>query len=123
MPQTYSPPATGVDNAAVDPGEAGEIVGRRYIFEPEEADPGILDPLANIYRLFRPPALVDVAHQFDVGADRLAHPPHALDLLGRRGLAGQRHLRLHLTPAASLSVAAACTTRSSESPRIKAPLA
>ena len=72
---------------------------RRHILEPEEADPGILDPPADVDRLLDPPALVDVAHQFDVGADRLAHPPHALDLLGGRGVAGQGELRLHLAEA------------------------
>ena len=99
MPQTYSPPATGVDSASRDPREAGEIVGGRHVLEPEQPDPGILDPPADIDRLLRPPALVDVAHQLDVGADRLADLDHALDLDRRRRLAGQRELRLHLAPA------------------------
>ena len=99
MPQTYSPPATGVDNAAVTRAKPGIIVRGRHVFEPEEADPGIFDPAADIDRLLDPPALVDVAHQLDVGADRLAHPPHALDLLGGCGLAGQRQLRLHFAEA------------------------
>src|SRR5215471_15003535 len=77
MPQTYSPPATGVESAS---------------------DPGILDPLADIDRLLRPPALVDVAHQLDVRADRLADLDHAFDFDLQRGLAGERELGLHLLP-------------------------
>ena len=65
------------------PREPGVIVMRRHIFEPEEADPGILDPAADIDRLLGPPALVDVAHQIHVGADRLADQARLLDLARR----------------------------------------
>ncbi len=99
MPQTYSPPATGVESAAVTRASPAIVVCRRHVLEPEQADPGVFDPAADVDRLLDPPALVDVAHQFDVGADRLAHPPHPLDLLGRRCLPGQRELRLHLAEA------------------------
>jgi hypothetical protein len=68
--------------------QAGVIVGRRHIFEPEQPHPGLLDAAADIDRLFRPPALVDVAHQVHIGADRLADQPRLLDLPGRRGRAG-----------------------------------
>jgi hypothetical protein len=57
-------------------------------------------PPADVDRLLDPPALVDIAHQLDVGPDRLAHPPHPLDLLGGSGVAGQRQLCLHLVEAA-----------------------
>src|SRR5206468_12382537 len=76
-----------------DPRQPGELVGRRHVLEPEQADPGILDATADIDRLLWPPALVDVAHQLDVGTDRLADLDHALDLNGGRGLARQRELR------------------------------
>jgi hypothetical protein len=61
------------------PGEPGEIVGRCHIFEPKEADPGVLHPLADVDRLLDPPALIDVAHQIHVGADRLPDQPRLLD--------------------------------------------
>ena len=67
-----------------DPREAGVIVVRRHVLEPEQPDPGVLDPLADVDRLLRPPALVDVAHQIHVGADRLADQAGLLDLAGRR---------------------------------------
>ena len=82
-----------------DPRKTGIVIRRRHVFEPEEANPGILDPAANVDRLLDAPTLVDVAHQLDVGPDRLAHPPHALHLLARCGLTGQRQLRLHLAKA------------------------
>ena len=72
MPQTYSPPATGVESASATRARPAEIVGGRHVLEPEQPDPGILDAPADVDRLLRPPALVDVAHQIDVGADRLA---------------------------------------------------
>src|SRR5262245_1225617 len=53
-------------------GEPGKIVRSRYVLEPKEPDPGVFDPLTDIDRLLDPPALVDVAHQIHVGADRLA---------------------------------------------------
>ena len=99
MPQTYSPPATGVDSASVTRARPGIVVGGRHVLEPEQPDPGILDAAADIDRLLGPPALVDVAHQLDVRADRLADLDHALDLDRRRRLARQRELRLHLAPA------------------------
>ena len=46
-----------------------------------------------------PPALIDVAHQFDVRPDRLAHHAHAAHFVGRRRIARQRHLGLHLLEA------------------------
>src|SRR5271166_7168781 len=49
-----------------DAGKPGEIVRRRHVLEPEEADPRVLDPAADVDRLLDPPALIDVAHQLDV---------------------------------------------------------
>src|SRR5215469_12606115 len=82
-----------------DPRKTGIVIRRRHVFEPEEVNPGILDSTADVDRLLDAPTLVDVAHQFDVGADGLAYSPHALDLLARCGLTGQRQLRLHLAEA------------------------
>ena len=82
-----------------DPRQAGIVVRRRHVFEPEQANPGVLDAAADVDRLLDAPALVDVAHQLNVGSDRLAHPLHALDLLGGCSLARQRQLRLHFAEA------------------------
>ena len=71
----------------------------RDVLEPEETDPGILDPLADVDRLLRPPALVDVAHQIHVGTDRLADQPSLLDLARRRSDARQAKLHLGLAMA------------------------
>jgi hypothetical protein len=45
------------------------------------------------------PALVDVAHQIDVRADRVADFACALDFLRGRGITRQRKLHLHLLEA------------------------
>ena len=82
-----------------DPRQAGVIVVRRHVLQPEQPDPGILDPLADVDRLFRPPALVDVAHQIHIGPDRLADQPRLLDLARRRGDARQTQLHLGLAVA------------------------
>jgi len=80
----------------VDPGETGVIVMRGDVLEPEQSDPGILDAAADVDRLFRAPALVDVAHQLDVRTERLAHRLGALDFLRRGGWGGERELHLGL---------------------------
>ncbi len=81
------------------PCEPGVIVMRRHVFEPEEADPGILDAAADVDRLFGPPALVDVAHQIHVGADRLADQASLLDFARWRGHAREAQLHLGLAVA------------------------
>ena len=121
MPQTYSPPATGVDSARVMRERPGIIVGRRHVLEPEEADPGIFDAPADIDRLLGTPALVDVAHQLDVGADRLTDLDHPLDLDAGLVSPGSAIWVFISRQPLSLRVAAALTTRSSESSRISAP--
>ena len=82
MPHTYSPPAIGVDSAAVTRARPWIIVARRNVLQPEQPD--ILDAAADVDRLLRPPTLVDVAHQFDVRPDRVAHHAHAAHFVGRR---------------------------------------
>src|SRR5262245_12579560 len=55
--------------------------------------------LANAERLEHVPALVDVAHQADVGSYGFADAADALDLYFGDGAAGQRELRFHGGPA------------------------
>ena len=78
----------------VDPGQALVVVAGGDVLQPEQAD--LLGPPADIDRLLGAPALIDVAHQLDVGADGIAHHPHAADFLRRRRVAGQGHLGFHL---------------------------
>src|SRR4029077_8354912 len=66
------------------------------VLEPIEADTGVFHPLADVDRLLDPPALIDVAHQIRVGADRLADQASLLNLARRRGDAGQPELHLGL---------------------------
>ena len=106
-----------------DPREPGIIVGRRHVLEPEQPDPGILDPAADIDRLLRPPALVDVAHQLDVGADRLADLTMRSTSMAGVVSPGSASCVFISRQPLSFSVAAALTTRSSDRPRISAPVA
>ena len=65
---------------SVNPRYAGVVVMRRDVLEPKQPDPGVFDATPDVDRLFWAPALVDVAHQFDVRAKRTAHHPRPLDL-------------------------------------------
>jgi hypothetical protein len=69
------------------------IVGR-HVLQPIEVD--ILEPPAEVDGLVHGPALVDVAHEIDVRADRLADPARAFDLDRRCRLARESELHLHL---------------------------
>jgi len=62
------------------------------VLQPEEMVG--LDAAPHFDRLVHAPELVDVAHQVDVRADRLAHDPHALDRGGDGRLAPALHLHL-----------------------------
>ena len=80
-----------------DAREPWKVIVRRHVLPPVEVD--VLEPPADVDRLMHAPALIDVAHQVDVRADRLAHQARALDLARRRGVARQRELHLHLPEA------------------------
>src|SRR5260370_26866287 len=58
--------------------------------------PGVLVRLAEMVRVMDPPALVDVAHQIHVRADRLADEPGLLDFARRRRDARQAELHFGL---------------------------
>src|SRR5439155_23764067 len=75
-----------------DPGEAGVVVVRGRVLKPEEVIG--LDAAPDLDGLVDAPELVDVAHEVDVRADRLAHDPHALDRGGDGRLAPALHLHL-----------------------------
>ena len=80
------------------PGEALEIVAGGHVFEPVEAH--FLETLADGNRLAHIPALVDVAHQVDAGADGGADRTRTRDFDLGGGRAGQGQLHLHLGEAA-----------------------
>ena len=82
-----------------DARQALVVVGGRHVLEPEQADARLLDAMADVDRLLGPPALVDVAHQLDVGPDHVADHLDAAHLVGRRRIAEQAHLGLHLDEA------------------------
>ena len=77
-------------------GEPGEIVRRRYVLEPVEANPGVFDPPADVDRLLDPPALIDVAHQIHLRPDRLANESRLRDFAGGRGDTRQAELHFRL---------------------------
>ena len=77
MPYRYSPPAMGVFSAAVTRGQSLVVVGGGDTLQPKQAD--VFDTAADV--------------------DGFAHHADAAAFFGRGGIAGQRHLGLHLLEA------------------------
>src|SRR4029450_12730798 len=78
-----------------DARESREIVVRGGIFQPEQVIG--LHATADVDGLVYGPELVDIAHEVDVGTDRLPHHANALD--GGRGARLAPALHLHLAEA------------------------
>src|SRR5207249_6281641 len=73
-------------------GEAGVVVVGDRVLQPIQMIG--LDPAPDLDRVVHAPQLVDVAHEVDVGTDRLAHDADALDRRRDRRLAPALHLHL-----------------------------
>ena len=71
-------------DAAPDLSDAAVVVGDRDVLEPVQMIG--LEPAADADRLIDAPALIDIAHELYIGADRLAYEANLFDFLARRCL-------------------------------------